>query len=74
MFRDRLWLGRFGLSAWWAIPYGIAVGVGFLMSPVVQGLGVGLFGINFGWHFAVTVLSAHLAFGAAMTWLLSGGD
>src|ERR1051326_8397278 len=33
-------LGRFRLPAWWAIPYGIAVGVGFLLSPVVQGLGV----------------------------------
>lgn len=63
-------LGRFGLPTWWAIPYGIVIGVGFLMSPVVQGLGVGLFGITFGWHFAATVLSAHLAFGAAMAWLL----
>src|SRR5258707_4043663 len=44
-------VGRFRLSNWWAIPYGIAVGVGFLMSPVVQGLGVGLFGVNFGCHF-----------------------
>jgi hypothetical protein len=59
-------LGRFRLPALWAIPYGIAVGVGFLVSPVVQGLGVGLFGVNFGWHFAATVLTAHLAFGAAL--------
>ncbi len=64
-------LGRFRLPNWWAIPYGIAIGVGFLVSPVVQGLGVGLFGVNFGWHFAATVLAAHLAFGAAMTSLLS---
>jgi hypothetical protein len=63
-------LGRFRLPAWWAIPYGIAVGVGFLVSPVVQGLGVGLFGVNFGWHFAATVLTAHLAFGAAMASLI----
>ena len=63
-------LGRFSLPNWWAIPYGIAVGVGFLMSPVVQGLGVGLFGVNFGWHFAATVLTAHLAFGAAIASLL----
>jgi hypothetical protein len=63
-------LGRFSLPNWWAIPYGIAVGVGFLMSPVVQGLGVGLFGVNFGWHFAATVLAAHLAFGAAIASLL----
>ncbi len=63
-------LGRFRLPNWWAVPYGIAVGVGFLLSPVVQGLGVGLFGVNFGWHFATTVLAAHLAFGAAMASLL----
>ena len=63
-------LGRFRLPAWWAIPYGIAVGVGFLLSPVVQGLGVGLFGVNFGWHFAATVLTAHLAFGVAMASLI----
>ena len=40
------------------------------MSPVVQGLGVGLFGVNFGWHFAATVLTAHLAFGVAMASLI----
>jgi len=59
-------VGRFNLPGWWAIPYGAAVGVGFLISPVVQGLGVGIFGVNFGWHFAATVLTAHFAFGAAM--------
>ena len=64
-------LGRFSLPNWWAVPYGIAVGVGFLISPVVQGLGVGLFGVNFGWHFAATVMAAHLAFGAALASLIS---
>jgi hypothetical protein len=63
-------LARFNLPNWWAIPYGVAVGLGFLVSPVVQGLGVGLFGVNFGWHFAATVLTAHLAFGATMALLL----
>jgi hypothetical protein len=63
-------LGRFRLPNWWAIPYGIAAGVGFLVSPVVQGLGVGLFGIDFGWRFAATVLAAHVAFGTAMASLL----
>jgi len=63
-------VGRFRLPNWWAIPYGVAVGVGFLMSPVVQGLGVGLFGVNFGWHFAATVLAAHLAFGAVLASVL----
>ena len=51
-------------------PYGAALGVGFLVSPVIQGLGVGIFGVNFGWHFAATVLAAHLAFGAAMAVML----
>src|SRR6516225_11625049 len=63
-------LGRFKLPVWWAVPYGAAVGVGFLVSPVLQGLGVGIFGVNFGWHFAATALTAHLAFGAAMAVLL----
>jgi len=63
-------LGRFNLPVWWAVPYGAALGVGFLISPVVQGLGVGIFGVNFGWRFAATVLTAHLAFGAAIAVLL----
>jgi hypothetical protein len=58
------------LSNRWAFPYGLAVGLGFLVSPVVQALGVGLFGIDFGWHFAATVLTAHAAFGAALGTLL----
>lgn len=60
--------GKF--SNWWALPYGIAVGLGFLVSPVVQALGVGLFGKDFGWHFAATVLTAHATFGAALSALL----
>ena len=46
------------------------MGIGFLISPVVEGLGVGLFGVNFGWHFAATVITALLAFGATMAGLL----
>jgi hypothetical protein len=53
-------------SRWWAIPYGMVIGVGFLASPVVQSLGVGLFGMDFGWHFAATVLTAHAAYGVAL--------
>ena len=63
-------LGWFKLPNWWALSYGVAVGVGFLVSPVVQAWGVGLFGVNFGWHFAATVLAAHLAFGAGMALIL----
>lgn len=55
-----------GRSRFWALPYGIAIGLGFLLSPVVQALGVGVFGKDFGWHFAATVLTAHAAFGAAL--------
>ena len=40
------------------------------LSPVVQALGVGLFGKDFGWHFAATVLTAHAAFGIALAGLL----
>jgi hypothetical protein len=53
-------------SRYWAVPYGVAIGLGFLVSPVVQSLGVGLFGRDFGWQFAATVLTAHAAFGAAL--------
>jgi hypothetical protein len=55
-----------GHSRWWAIPYGVAIGVGFLLSPVVQSLGVGLFGADFGWHFAAVVITAHTVFGATL--------
>jgi hypothetical protein len=70
LFRNIFALGRFRLRAWWAIPYGIAIGLGFLISPVVQGLGVGSFSVNFRWHFAATVLAAHLAFGTVLAWLI----
>ncbi len=62
---------RMNLSNRWAVVYGIAIGIGFLASPVVQAMGVGPFGIDFGWRFAATVLTAHAAFGAALAWLLS---
>jgi hypothetical protein len=51
----------------WATAYGILIGIGFLVSPVVQSLGVGLFGVDFGWQFTATVLTAHAAFGAALS-------
>jgi hypothetical protein len=60
-----------GRSSWWAVPYGLAVGLGFLASPVVQALGVGPSGRDFGWHFAATVLTAHAAFGTALAVLVS---
>lgn len=59
-----------GRSRWWAVPFGLAVGLGFLASPVVLALGVGPFGRDFGWSFAATVTTAHLAFGVALAVLL----
>jgi hypothetical protein len=58
-----LFMGR---PRWWAIPFGLAIGLGFLASPVVQSLGVGLFGKEVGWRFAATVLTAHAAYGVAL--------
>jgi hypothetical protein len=51
---------------WLAAIYGIAIGIGFMLSPVVASLGVGFFGLEFSRGFPVTVLAAHLAFGAVL--------
>jgi len=60
----------FGAARRWAgALYGIAVGLGFLVSPVVISLGVGYFGLQFSDWFSVTVLTAHLAFGLALGFL-----
>jgi hypothetical protein len=57
----------FGVTRrWLGVLYGIAVGIGFLMSPVVVSLGVGYFGLQFSKGFPVTVLTAHLAFGLVL--------
>lgn len=60
----------FGRPRWWAVPFGLLIGLSFLASPVVQSLGIGFFGKDFGWHFAATVLTAHAAYGAALGVLL----
>jgi hypothetical protein len=49
-----------------AVLYGIAIGVGFMLSPVVASLGVGFFGLEFSRGFPVTVLTAHFAFGGTL--------
>jgi len=54
----------------WGLGYGILIGIGFLASPVVESLGVGRFGVDFGWRFAATVLTAHASFGASLALLL----
>lgn len=51
---------------WVGTLYGIALGVGFLVSPVVISLGVGYFGLEFSKGFPLTVLAAHAVFG----WML----
>lgn len=51
---------------WLAVVYGIAIGIGFMLSPVVQSLGVGFFGLEFSRGFPITVLTAHVAFGLAL--------
>jgi len=46
------------------------MGIGFMAGPVAVSLGVGRFGVNFGWGFAVTVTLAHIAFGGVLGWLI----
>lgn len=48
---------------WVGLVYGIVVGLGFLVSPVVASLGVGYFGLQFSAGFPITVLTAHAVFG-----------
>lgn len=56
-----------GRPSWWkGMAYGVAVGIGFMASPVVVGLGIGRFGVDFGPQFAITVTAAHAAFGAVL--------
>lgn len=50
-------------NIWFGLGYGILMGVGFMISPVVIALGVGRFGVDFGIGFPVTVTLAHIAFG-----------
>jgi hypothetical protein len=54
----------FGASRRWpGIFYGILVGLGFLVSPVVLSMGVGYFGMQFSIGLPITVLTAHIVFG-----------
>ncbi len=70
---DHLWNGVtlaavfiliFGRQKHWvALVYALLVAIGFMTSPVVDAIGVGLFGKDFGPGFALTVILAHLVFG-----------
>lgn len=54
---------------WLGALYGLLIGVGFMVSPVVTSLGVGYFGLRFSYRFPVTVTLAHLAYGLALGFL-----
>jgi hypothetical protein len=51
---------------WAGAIFGLAIGLGFLVSPVVISLGVGYFGLEYSYGFPITVLLAHLAFGGSL--------
>ena len=54
---------------WIGAIYGVLLGVGFMLSPVVAALGVGFLGLEFSKGFPVTVTLAHAAFGGVLGWL-----
>jgi hypothetical protein len=54
---------------WLAIVYGVALGIGFMVSPVVTSLGIGKFGLEYSVGFPITVTLAHLAYGATLGFL-----
>ena len=58
---------------WNGILFGVLIGIGFMVSPVVKSLGIGVFGLEFkrGFEFLVTVTLAHVAFGITLTIILS---
>ena len=61
-------LGRGHIST--GILYGILVGIGFMVSPAAVALGVGYFGLDFGWGFPLTVTLAHISFGSLLGWII----
>ncbi|MEX0999034.1 MAG: hypothetical protein WD000_03625 [Thermodesulfobacteriota bacterium] len=64
----------FGKTRWWyATIYGVFIGIVFMVSPSVTALGIGYFGLQFGWGFPITVTIAHIAFGTALGLMLNKG-
>ena len=56
-----------GRVRWWvAVLYAQVISVGFMVSPAVTALGIGMFGMDFGPGFVLTVTVAHLAFGVVL--------
>jgi hypothetical protein len=76
---DHFWNGAsFGLiyvllfgtcRRWAGAIYGVFLGLGFMLSPVVSALGVGFLGLEFSKGFPVTVTVAHATFGTLLGWL-----
>jgi hypothetical protein len=56
---------------WVGAVYGVLLGFGFMLSPVVSALGVGFLGLELSKGFPVTVTLAHAAFGGVLGWLAS---
>ena len=56
---------------WMGTVFGVVIGIGFMLSPVVSALGVGFLGLQFSKGFPITVTLAHAAFGALLGWLAS---
>lgn len=56
---------------WVGAIFGVLLGFGFMLSPVVSALGVGFLGLEFSKGFPLTVTAAHAAFGLALGWLTS---
>jgi len=54
---------------WVGAIFGVLLGFGFMLSPVVSALGVGFLGLEFSKGFPVTVTLAHAAFGTVLAWL-----
>jgi hypothetical protein len=54
---------------WVGTVYGVLLGFGFMLSPVVSALGVGFLGLEFSKGFPLTVTLAHAAFGGVLGWL-----
>jgi hypothetical protein len=54
---------------WPALLYALAIGTGFLVSPVVLSLGIGYFGLQYSVAFPITVYVAHIAFGLVLGFL-----
>jgi hypothetical protein len=47
-----------------AVVLALFIAIGFMAGPATVALGVGRFGVDFGWGFPITVVLAHVAYGA----------